>query len=298
MSWIRERTLNWFQSLILKILRTGHVPRHVAFIMDGNRRYANKKNVAKVEGHARGFDKLSETLNWCMDLGVVEVTVYAFSIENFKRSKEEVDGLMELAKQKFERLLEEKDKLKEKGVCVRVIGNLSLLPKDLRKLMAEAMIVTKNNNKSFLNVAFAYTSRDEITHAIKDITKGVKHADILPEDISENLISDCLYTYNSPNPDLLIRTSGEVRLSDFLMWQISDTCVYFTDVLWPEFSIWHFFSAILYYQKYYPDLQRDVKMRNSKKPTTHNNRVSTYVNKLHREREIMIENMYLPAVQS
>ncbi|XP_014473865.1 PREDICTED: dehydrodolichyl diphosphate syntase complex subunit DHDDS [Dinoponera quadriceps] len=297
MSWIKERTLNWLQFLALKILRTGHVPRHVAFIMDGNRRYANKKHVAKVEGHTKGFDKLAETLNWCMDLGVTEVTVYAFSIENFKRSQEEVDALMQLAKQKFKRLLEEKVKLMEHGVCIRVIGNMSLIPEDMRKLIAEAMTITKNNNKAFLNVAFAYTSRDEITYAIKDITKGVKCNEILPEDINENLISECLYTYNSLNPDLLIRTSGEVRLSDFLMWQISDTCVYFTNLLWPEFSLWDFLSAIFYYQKCYPDLQRVARMRNSK-PVAHNNRISTYVEKLHHERQVMIENICLPAVQS
>jgi len=132
MSWIRECTLNWFQSLALRIIKTGRIPRHVAFIMDGNRRYANKRNIKKGEGHSRGyvfeqslqiywlhlshilcfiydrFEKMSETLNWCMDLGIVEVTVYAFSIENFKRSKEEVDELMDLARQKFECLLEEK----------------------------------------------------------------------------------------------------------------------------------------------------------------------------------------------
>lgn len=297
MSWIRERTLNWFQFLALKIIRTGHVPRHVAFIMDGNRRYANKKQVAKVEGHTKGFDKLAETLNWCMDIGITEVTMYAFSIENFKRSKEEVDGLMELAKQKFMCLLEEKDKLMEHGVCVRVVGNLSLIPEDVYKLITEAMTITKNNNKAFLNVAFAYTSRDEITHAVKDIAKGVKNNDISPEDINENLISNCLYTYNSPNPDLLIRTSGENRFSDFLMWQISDACVYFTNVLWPEFSVWDFLSAIFYYQRCYSDLQRVTRVRNAKM-ITYNNRVSMYIDKLHRERQIMIENMCLPAVQS
>lgn len=295
MSWISDYTLNWFQSLILKVLKTGQIPRHVALIMDGNRRYANKQNLAKGEGHLRGFDQMSKTLNWCMDFGIPEVTVYAFSIENFKRSKEEVDELMDLARQKFKKLLEEREKLMEVGVCIRVIGNLSLLPEDLHKLIAEAMVITKNNNKTFLNLAIPYTSRDEITQAVKDIANGVKHTDILPEDINEDLISNCLYTYKSPNPDLLIRTSGEIRLSDFLLWQISNSCIYFTDVLWPEFNIWHFFGAIFYYQKCYPDLQ---KFRNNSKPTVHNNRVSMYVNKLHHEREIIIENICLSAVQS
>ncbi|KAG5326962.1 DHDDS synthase, partial [Acromyrmex heyeri] len=294
MSWLKECTLNWFQSLALRIIKTGEVPKHVAFIMDGNRRYANKQNLQKGEGHSKGFDKMTEMLNWCMDLGVVEVTVYAFSIENFKRSKEEVDGLMDLARQKFKRLLEEKEKLMDVGVCVRVIGNLSLIPEDLCKLVAEAVTITRENNKAFLNLAFAYTSRDEITHAIKDIIQGVKDADILPEDINEDLITDCLYTYKSPNPDLLIRTSGETRLSDFLMWQISNTCIYFTEVLWPEFNIWNFLSAIFYYQRCYPNLQKN---RKNLKSIMHN-RVSMYLDKLHNKRDVAIETIYLSAVQS
>ncbi|KYN20361.1 PREDICTED: dehydrodolichyl diphosphate synthase complex subunit DHDDS-like [Trachymyrmex cornetzi] len=295
MSWIKEYTLNWFQSLALRIIRTGEVPKHVAFIMDGNRRYANKQNLQQGEGHSKGFDKMTEMLNWCMDLGVVEVTVYAFSIENFKRSKEEVDGLMDLARQKFKRLLEEKEKLMDVGVCVRVIGNLSLIPEDLCKLIAEAMTITKENNKAFLNLAFAYTSRDEIAHAINDVIQGVKDADILPEDINEDLITDCLYTYKSPNPDLLIRTSGETRLSDFLMWQISHTCLYFTEVLWPEFNIWNFLGAIFYYQRCYPNLQKN---RQNLKPIKHNNRVSMYLDKLYKKRDMAIEAIYLSAVQS
>lgn len=288
MSWIRESTLTCLQYLAVKILRSGRIPKHVAFIMDGNRRYANKQHVEKVQGHMKGFDKLAEALQWCLDLGIPEVTVYAFSIENFKRTKEEVNGLMELARQKFQRLLDEKDKLMEHGVCVRIIGNLELIPNDVRKLIAEAMIITKNNNKAFLNVAFAYTSRDEITHAIKDILRGVNDADLLPEDINEDLITKCLYTYNSPDPDLLIRTSGEVRLSDFLMWQVSNSCIYFADVLWPEFSAWDLFSAVFYYQRCQIDLETITKAQNI---TEHNSRVTNYLDKLYHERQTMLQNL-------
>ncbi|XP_039310602.1 dehydrodolichyl diphosphate synthase complex subunit DHDDS isoform X2 [Solenopsis invicta] len=217
MSWIKECTSNWLESLASRIIKTGKVPRHVAFIMDGNRRYANKLNVAKKEGHSKGFEKMFEMLSWCIYLGIKEVTVYAFSIDNFKRSKEEVDELMDLSRQKFKSLLKNMDELVEAGVCVRAIGNLSLIPKDIYQSIAQIIIATKDNNKAFLNLAFSYTSRDELTHAIKDIATGVKHTEILPEDITEDLISDCLYTYQSSNPDLLIRTSGEVRLSDFLL---------------------------------------------------------------------------------
>ncbi|KAI4488962.1 hypothetical protein M0804_004460 [Polistes exclamans] len=288
MSWIRESTLNCFHYLIVKILKSGEIPKHVAFIMDGNRRFANKKHIEKIGGHTQGFHKLTETLQWCLDLGVVEVTVYAFSIENFKRSKEEVDGLMELARQKFQSLINEKQKLMENGVCVRIIGNLELVPENLRKLMAEAIIITKNNSKAFLNIAFAYTSRDEMTYAIKDILKGIRDADILPEDINEDLISKCLYTYNSPNPDLLIRTSGEIRLSDFLIWQVSNSCIYFADVLWPEFSAWDLFGAIFYYQRCYTNLKNITKAQNI---TNYNSRVTNYLNKLYNERQIMLQKI-------
>lgn len=290
MSWIRKSTLSWLQLLAVKILKTGQIPRHIAIIMDGNRRYANKAGVEKTEGHVRGFDKLAETLQWCADLGIPEVTVYAFSIENFKRSKEEVDVLMDLAAQKFKRLLDEKDKLMEHGVCIRVIGNLTMIPEDVRKPIAEAMTITKDNNKAFLNVAFAYTSRDEITHAIKDIMAGVKTCDVHPDEVDENLISNCLYTYKSPDPDLLIRTSGEVRFSDFLMWQISSTCVYFANVLWPEFSAWDLFSAVFYYQRCYADLQRATTMRTTK-CSVQSSRVSSYVDKLQHIRHSILEDM-------
>ncbi|XP_015599506.1 dehydrodolichyl diphosphate synthase complex subunit DHDDS [Cephus cinctus] len=293
MSWIRENTLNWIQFLAVKIIKSGGVPKHVAFIMDGNRRYANKKRVEKVEGHTKGFDKLAETLQWCLDLGIPEVTVYAFSIENFKRSKKEVDGLMELARQKFQRVLDEREMLMEHGVCIRVIGNLSLLPEDLIQTITKAMYITKDNNKAYLNVAFAYTSRDEITHAVKDVVEGVKAGDILPEDISEKLMSECLYTNCSPEPDLLIRTSGEVRFSDFLLWQTTCSCIYFADVLWPEFSVWDMLAAVFYYQRSSSDLET-TKQEQSNNVVKHTNRVATYINKLQRKRE----NLSLAVVQS
>ncbi|KYN20300.1 Dehydrodolichyl diphosphate synthase [Trachymyrmex cornetzi] len=286
--------MNWFQFLGLRVIKTGEMPKHVAFNMDGNRRYANKQNLTIAEGHSTGFDKMLEILYLCRDLGIVEVTVYAFSIGNFKRSKEEVDDLMDLAREKFNFLLDEKEKLKDNGVCIRVIGNFSLMPEDICKLMAKAMIVTRENNRIILNFAVAYASR-EITHAIKDVIQGVKDADILPEHINEDLISNCLYTYKSPNPDLLIRTSGETRLSDFLMWQISHTCMYFTEVLWPEFSPWNLLRAIFYYQRCYPSLQTNI---NNLRPITHNSRVLMFLDKLYNEREMAIEKIYQSATQS
>ncbi|XP_072384041.1 dehydrodolichyl diphosphate synthase complex subunit DHDDS-like [Diabrotica undecimpunctata] len=250
MSWLGQNNLTSFQKFCIKVLKYGPVPQHIAIIMDGNRRFAKKTNVQKAEGHSKGFEKLAECLNWCRELGIREVTVYAFSIENFKRSQDEVDHLMQLAKEKFQKLFEEKDRLMQEGICIRVIGDLSLLSDDLRKLVAEATLLTKDNNRSILNVAFSYVSREEITHSIKTIVKGVEEGYIENNDISEELISSCLYTYLSSSPDILIRTSGEVRLSDFLLWQISQrTEICFTDVLWPEFSIWNLLGIIFKYQR-------------------------------------------------
>lgn len=219
MTWVRDNNLNWYQRLAFNIIKGGPIPSHVAFIMDGNRRFASKSNIKKSEGHAMGFDKLSEVLQWCLYLGIKEVTVYAFSIENFKRSTEEVNTLMQLAREKFNRLLEERDKLNERGVCIRVIGNINLLPADLQKTIAEAMILTRNNTEAILNVAFAYTSRDEMVNAVQTVVQGVDDQLIQPNDITEDVLSRCLYNKGS-EPDLLVRTSGETRLSDFLLWQV------------------------------------------------------------------------------
>ncbi|KAL1494438.1 hypothetical protein ABEB36_010037 [Hypothenemus hampei] len=249
MPWISDDSLTTFQKFCVNVLKCGPIPKHIAIIMDGNRRYARKKQMEKLEGHSRGFDKLSQCLKWCLELDVKEVTVYAFSIENFKRTKEEVDHLLQLAREKFTKLFQEQDKLMEYGVCIRVIGNLTLLPEDLRQLMAKAMLITKDNNKAILNVAFPYTSRDEITNSIQTIIEAVREDKISPDDVTEDLISHCLYTNLSPNPDLLIRTSGEVRLSDFLLWQTSRSQIQFAEVLWPEFGIWHLLGCIFKYQR-------------------------------------------------
>ncbi|XP_044626035.1 dehydrodolichyl diphosphate synthase complex subunit DHDDS isoform X6 [Equus asinus] len=196
-----------------------------------------------------------KTLRWCLNLGVLEVTVYAFSIENFKRSKSEVDGLMDLARQKFSRLMEEQEKLQKHGVCIRVLGDLHLLPLDLQELIAQAVQATKNYNKCFLNVCFAYTSRHEISNAVREMAWGVEQGLLDPSDVSESLLDKCLYTNHSPHPDILIRTSGEVRLSDFLLWQTSHSCLVFQPVLWPEYTFWNLCEAILQFQMNHSMLQ-------------------------------------------
>lgn len=250
-SWVRESNLLWYHRWVIRVLKAGPIPQHVAFIMDGNRRFAQKENIAKAEGHSKGFDKLSETLQWCQDIGICEVTVYAFSIENFKRTKEEVDTLMSLAREKFRKLLEERDKLHERGICIRIIGNTALLPEDIQRFLAEAVLITRNNTKAFLNVAFSYTSRDEMAHSIRTVAEGFAQGKLQQGDIDEELLSRCMYTKHGTNPDLLVRTSGEVRLSDFLTWQSASTVIYFTETLWPDFNVWQLFGAVFYYQRCY-----------------------------------------------
>lgn len=250
MSWVADNSLNFVQQFCVNVIKCGRIPRHIAFIMDGNRRYARKTNVQKAEGHIRGFDKLSETLHWCKQLGITEVTVYAFSIENFNRSRDEVDMLMSLAKEKFQKLLDD-EKLMKDGVCIRVFGVLDLLPIDLRRLIAKTMLLTRYNNKLILNIAFAYTSRDEITTAVQEVLYGVRDAYLDVEDIDEMLLNECLFTNRSPVPDVIVRTSGEVRFSDFMLWQIGKSVVFFSDLYWPEFNIWHLLVVVFKYQRAY-----------------------------------------------
>uniref|UniRef100_H0VBI9 Alkyl transferase n=1 Tax=Cavia porcellus TaxID=10141 RepID=H0VBI9_CAVPO len=222
MSWIKEGELSLWERFCANILKAGPMPKHIAFIMDGNRRYAKKCQVERQEGHSQGFNKLAETLRWCLNLGILEVTVYAFSIENFKRSKNEVDGILDLAREKFSYLMKEQEKLQKYGVCIRVLGDLHLLPLDLQELIAQAVRATKNYNN----------------------------------DVSECLLDKCLYTHHSPHPDILIRTSGEVRLSDFLLWQTSHSCLVFQPILWPEYTFWNLCEAILQYQMNHSMLQK------------------------------------------
>lgn len=237
------------ESFIMKILKVGEIPSHVAFIMDGNRRFARKSGDPPIKGHEMGFKKLAQTLKWCHDLNIKEVTVYAFSIENYKRSEDEVQGLMELSRQRFRQIIKEKDKFKEHGVRIRVLGDLGLLPQDLQELISQAMEVTKENSNCTLNVALSYTSRRELSQAIKIAAQAVKDGRLKSEDITDDLLERCLYTRFSKSTDLLIRTSGEVRLSDFLLWQSSWSVTYFTSILWPDFTLKHLMAGIFYYQR-------------------------------------------------
>ncbi|KAK6744809.1 hypothetical protein RB195_011495 [Necator americanus] len=217
---------------------------------------------------ARAIVTSGPILEWCQDLGVLEVTVYAFSIENFKRTSEEVDGLMKLAEEKFSRLLAEKVKLEEKQISFRFFGNIAMLSPRLRKLIAQIQLLTKDYNKGVVNVCMPYTSRDEIARGFELIRKGREKGLLEETQISEWLVSRCLDSRLGTYPDMLIRTSGEKRLSDFLLWQCSSSHIYFDDVLWPEFNYWHLCKAILSYQYHCSTIQEIQRRIEANEPST------------------------------
>jgi len=239
--------LSWLQWASCQVLKQGDIPKHIAFIMDGNRRFARKHSLQVQIGHVCGFNRLTEALNWCLDLGVEEVTVYAFSTENFKRPQAEVDALMTLAKEKFNDLVEH-SAIKRHSVCVRVLGDLTMLDPEVRSAIEDATRRTEHHTGPRLNICIAYTSRSEMCHSMDRICAGVAKGDISTGEVSPSLFNKFLYTEGRSPPDLLIRTSGETRLSDFLLWQCSKTHLLFIRVLWPEFSVWHLYQTILQYQ--------------------------------------------------
>ncbi|KAG9320978.1 hypothetical protein KVV02_000609 [Mortierella alpina] len=233
----------------VKALQCGPIPKHVGLIMDGNRRYGRKVHVGNGEGYYLGYDTLQEIMAECMKLGVKVVTVYAFSIENFKRPPDQVKTLMELAKVKLAELCEHSELVKEYGISIRVLGDDSLLPDDVRKVVRRAVDMTKNNNRAILNMCFPYTSRQELTMASRSLVSGIEAHDLNPSDITTSTLENSLYTRSCPPMDILIRTSGEIRLSDFMLWQSSRAChIEFVDCYWPEFTFWKLLPILLRYQ--------------------------------------------------
>lgn len=249
-----ERSL--VERMVIRLLKLGEVPKHIAFIMDGNRRYAQKRNVQKIVGHTHGFNKLAETLMWCKDLGITQTTLYAFSIENFKRPKNEVDGLFDLFRVQFEKIEQEYDKFDESEICVRVYGKLDLMPLDIQQSVAKVVLRTSKHSKFYLNVCFSYTAREEINNAMNDLNECVAHDIIRPEDINFRTLNNAMYSLGLSDPDILVRTSGEIRLSDYLLWQTSHSLLYFVDGYWPDFTIWNLFAAVLHYQLDHSSMQR------------------------------------------
>ncbi|XP_063933932.1 dehydrodolichyl diphosphate synthase complex subunit DHDDS-like [Zophobas morio] len=242
------------QTFIINILKAGPIPKHIAFIMDGNRRFGRCRYLKPGQAHSLGFETLLKTLRLCLVLGIETVTVYAFSIENFKRTNIEVINLMKLAKEKLKELSSNKNLIEKHQIRVRVLGELNLLPEDVKEEINNLMEFSKNHTKYILNICFAYTGQAEIAEATKSILQDYKTNKIALMDINESLIEKHLMTFTSKDsasrPELLIRTSGERRLSDFLLWQVADSLLLFLKVLWPDFSFFHLAFALFYYQHY------------------------------------------------
>ncbi|MBL0319704.1 MAG: isoprenyl transferase [Alphaproteobacteria bacterium] len=219
-------------------------PNHVAIIMDGNGRWATGKGLPREIGHKKGAESIREVMSACQDAGIKYLTIYAFSSENWQRSDHEVKKLMDLLRYY---LTHELASLKKNGVSLHIIGDVAVLPDDIQHLIAKAELETSHNSKSVLNIALSYGSRHEIINACKSIAFQVSTGLMDPNTVNEVLFSRYLYTANIPDPDLLIRTGGEVRLSNFLLWQCAYTELYFTDTLWPDFNKDHFLKALADY---------------------------------------------------
>ena len=227
------------------ILKTA-LPKHIAIIMDGNGRWAKQKGMLRAFGHENGTKSVRQSVEACAELGVENLTLYAFSTENWNRPKLEVKTLMKLL---VSSLKKEIHTLQDNNIKLNAIGALDTLPKKVHKELFEVIEKTKQNSRMTLTLALSYGSRAEIINTVKEISIKVKNNIISPENIEESIINEHLYTQNLPDVDLLIRTSGEQRISNFLLWQIAYAELYFTSVLWPDFTKQHLYEAIIEYQK-------------------------------------------------
>lgn len=280
-NWLISSLGGFARKCLFGILSVGPIPDHIAFIMDGNRRYAKKYNLEVGVGHKLGFTALMSMLKCCYELNVKYVTVYAFSIDNFKRRPEEVQSLMELMRDKIEGLIEEESIVNQYGIRVHFVGDLNLLDESVRLAAEKAMAATSSNTKSVLSICIAYTSTNEIMNAVKECceekwdqlkiigSRSGANGQIANinngEKKDKNLIGLMdierhLYMRVAPTPDILVRTSGESRLSNFLLWQSASSLLYSPSVLWPEIGLHQLVWAILNFQRNYSYLEKKKKL--------------------------------------
>lgn len=236
-----------YEKRLLKEVREERIPSHIAIIMDGNRRFAKEFGLQPSEGHLKGKDKLEELMEWCLELGIRILTVYAFSTENLERDQAEVGSLMDLFEENFYKLGDD-ERIHKHRIRVSVLGQMELLPERVKKAIEYAASKTTGYDQYFYNIAIAYGSRQEIIQAIKQVAEKVKAGELSVEEIDEKVFSNFLYTADFPDPDLVLRTSGEERVSNFLLWQLAYAELYFTDVYWPGFRKIDFLRAIRSYQ--------------------------------------------------
>lgn len=229
-----------------ELKKSGQIPSHIAIIMDGNGRWAKKRGLPRAAGHSVGVESVREIVKTCSKLGVKYLTLYAFSTENWRRPKDEVSMLMRLL---LKSLRDETDELHQNDIKITMIGEIDKLPLEVQKELQEARDKTANNKKMVLNLALSYSGRSEILTAVKKISDLAAHNKINPEDIDENIFSSFLMTKDMPDPDLVIRTSGEFRVSNFLLWEIAYSEFYIADVFWPEFRKNDLYDAIKSFQK-------------------------------------------------
>jgi undecaprenyl diphosphate synthase len=228
------------------LLAGGPLPRHIAIIMDGNGRWAKKRGLPRVAGHTEGVNSVRDIVEACAQLGVKYLTLYTFSTENWKRPKEEVSMLMRLL---VKALRDERDKLHENDVRLKVIGEISALPSDVADELLDAIEMMRHNSGLTLVLALSYSGRWDIVRAVREMYNGIRSGILKKEEITEDLIANYLSTAGTPEPDLLIRTSGEMRVSNFLLWQLAYCEMYISEELWPAFRRRQLYAAILDYQK-------------------------------------------------
>ena len=224
---------------------TTNLPCHVAIIMDGNGRWAKKRILNRIEGHKKGVDVVRVIVRTCSETGIPFLTLYAFSTENWQRSKTEVSALMFILKNFLE---SEQKEMMDNNIRLHAIGQIEKLPKNVRQILHKTINLTKKNTGLMLNLALSYGSRAEIVRMVREIAIKTKEGKIDPDLITPELVSDFLYTKAMPDPDLLIRTSGEMRISNFLLWQIAYTEIFVTKTLWPDFSKQEFLQILKHYQ--------------------------------------------------
>ena len=233
------------KKVIERTKQLGNIPQHIAIIMDGNGRWAKSRGLPRVAGHRKGIETVRIIVEACANLGVKYLTLYTFSTENWRRPKSEVSTLMRLI---VKSLKAETDDLNKNNIKLTSIGNIDMLPKEVKAELDYAIDKTSNNTRMVLNLALSYSGRWEITNAVRKISKDYKDGKINLEDINETLISNSLETKGMPDPELVIRSGGEMRISNFLLWQIAYSEIFITDVLWPRFRTKDLIEAIIEFQ--------------------------------------------------
>lgn len=238
----------FYEYLLERDVKDGDIPTHIGVIMDGNRRAANMLNILPWEGHRLGAEKVNDLIEWCIGLGIGTVTLYAFSTENFRRTKEELDHLFDLFEEYLNNVAGDR-RIHSNRVRVKAIGKIRLFPERVQRAVRRAEKATEGYSDFLLQLAMGYGGREEVLHAVRSIAMEVKEGRLTPSDITEETISKRLYTKGSPDPQLIIRTSGEERISNFLLWQSAYSELYFCETYWPMFRRIDLLRAIRTYQR-------------------------------------------------